>query len=282
MKSLCWTYFILLWTSTISSGQNKYDSLRTVAMTATINNESRNLSVQWRSNPDATAYSLYKKRRVDTTWGKPILVTNNQVTNYVDTAVKVGHLYEYRLVKQTGDSLGYGYLFSGIDYLPPQKRGNILLVVDSTTVGFIQANLTAYVDNLISEGWLPTLAVVAENASVRQVKSLILQYYEQLDVLNTVLLLGDIAVPHAGNMNPDGHTNHKGAWPADLYYGDIDGIWTDERVNNTSSDYPRLHNVPNDGRFDQDYIPSNIELAIGRLDFSELPIFNLDQYALLN
>mgnify|MGYP000013517969 CR=1 FL=1 len=30
-------------------------------------------------------------------------------------------------------------------------------------------------------------------------------------------------MPYSGNIYPDGHTDHRGAWPADTYYGDIDG-----------------------------------------------------------
>ena len=98
-------------------------------------------------------------------------------------------------------------------------------------------------------------------------------------------LLGHIPVPYSGTYcqdaqylyPPDGHAatdpnSHCGAWPADVYYGDVDGVWTDETVQNTSSAYPRLHNVPDDGNFDQNALPSDLELAIGRLDFSELPV----------
>ncbi|MFT7036692.1 MAG: hypothetical protein ACJA2S_005229 [Cyclobacteriaceae bacterium] len=169
-----------------------------------------------------------------------------------------------------------------MNYIPSQKKGNILLLVDSEAADFASESLSDYMDVLLSEGWMPWLVPVAKTASVQEVKSLILQYDVNLKALTTVLLMGDIAVPNAGDINPDGHTDHKGAWPADIYYGDLDGLWTDQTVNNTSSNYPRLHNIKGDGNFDQDYIPSEIELAIGRLDFSELPVFNLNEYELLD
>lgn len=33
--------------------------------------------------------------------------------------------------------------------------------------------------------------------------------------MSTIFLFGDIAVPYSGDINPDAHPDHKGAWPAD-------------------------------------------------------------------
>jgi len=70
------------------------------------------------------------------------------------------------------------------------------------------------------------------------------------------------------------HPSHLGAWPADLYYGDVNGIWTDNSVNKTDSDDPRNDNIPGDGKFDQSNIPSPVELEVGRVDMFDLPAFN--------
>ena len=64
-----------------------------------------------------------------------------------------------------------------------------------------------------------------------------------------------------GNLAPDGHGEHYGAWPADVYYGDVNGAWTDNSVWSTGAAWPRNHNVPGDGKFDQTTIPSQVELA---------------------
>jgi hypothetical protein len=42
------------------------------------------------------------------------------------------------------------------------------------------------------------------------------------------------------------------------------------------------HNVPGDGNFDQDRLPSDIEIAVGRVDFNDLPAFSESEYQLLN
>lgn len=45
----------------------------------------------------------------------------------------------------------------------------------------------------------------------------------------------DVPVAYSGDINPDAHNDHKGAWAADIFYGDLDGRWTDTLINNTSA-----------------------------------------------
>lgn len=89
-------------------------------------------------------------------------------------------------------------------------------------------------------------------------------------------------VPYSGNIAPDGHTpDHLGAWPADGYYADMDGNWTDVSINNAGASQLRNQNVPGDGKFDQSTFPSNLELQIGRVDMRNLPAFSLSETELL-
>ncbi len=276
--------FLLLffWNATSLSSQIIFDTLRSVKMTAVTDPITENLTIRWTDDPGDNTYQLYKKLPGEDSWGDIILTTGNQDGVYVDEDVVKGALYEYRILKETGDSIGYGYLFSGVDYEPIQERGEVLILLEAAAQPFVQTNFNNYLDLLKSEGWNPQLELISANATVPEVKAIIVEAYENLGNLNTVVLMGNIPVPHSGNINPDAHNDHKGAWPADVYYGDVDGVWTDETVSNTSSAYPRLHNVPGDGNFDQDYIPGEMELAVGRLDFSELPVFDLNEYELLN
>ncbi|MEO5905598.1 MAG: fibronectin type III domain-containing protein, partial [Saprospiraceae bacterium] len=79
----------------------------------------------------------------------------------------------------------------------------------------------------------------------------------------------------------DGHGDHTGAYPADVYYADMNGVWTDQFVNNISAGDPRNHNIPGDGKFDQASIPTDVELQIGRVDFFNMPSFALSEQELL-
>ena len=77
-------------------------------------------------------------------------------------------------------------------------------------------------------------------------------------------------MPYSGNIAPDGHPDHVGAWPADGYYGDMDGVWTDTSVSNTVASRNNNDNIPGDGKFDQSYLPSAEELMVGRVDFRNM------------
>lgn len=262
--------------------QNAYDSIRSVSVEATIDHTENTINVRWKGDPKASLFELYRKNSSSSSWGEPIMTNAGENTSFTDTNIQHGKLYEYRIVKHTGDSLGYGYLFSGIEFEQKQKNGNVLLIVEDEALPIIQANLLTYENTLKSEGYLPKVRLASSEKSVEEIKTLILDEYQTVDSLTTVILLGNIAVPHSGNINPDGHSDHKGAWPADLYYGDVDGTWTDESVDNSNSNYPRIHNVPGDGNFDQDRSPSQIELIVGRIDMSELRVFEKTEYELLN
>ncbi|HSF88487.1 MAG TPA: T9SS type A sorting domain-containing protein, partial [Saprospiraceae bacterium] len=77
------------------------------------------------------------------------------------------------------------------------------------------------------------------------------------------------------------HPDHEGAWPADVYYADMNGTWTDNSVNVTVANDERHHNTPGDGNFDQSLLPTEVELQIGRVDFAKMPAFATSEQELL-
>jgi PKD repeat protein len=103
------------------------------------------------------------------------------------------------------------------------------------------------------------------------------------DPANTkaVFIVGHVPVPYSGNINPDGHPDHLGAWPTDTYYADVNGVWTDISVTSTTASPARTQNIPGDNKFDQSVIPTDLELQAGRADFSNLTTFTLTETQLL-
>jgi hypothetical protein len=76
---------------------------------------------------------------------------------------------------------------------------------------------------------------------------------------------------------PDGHTpnappSHCGAWPSDVFYGSLEGRWTD-RESDTSAVRSENKNFPSDGKLDHN-ISGLVSIAVGRVDFSDLPVFS--------
>ena len=145
--------------------------------------------------------------------------------------------------------------------------------MDNTYARQLDNELARLQQDLVGDGWAVTRLDVKRSDSPVHVKALIKAQYNQ-DQANTkaVFLFGHVPVPYSGDIVPDGHySNHQGAWPCDGYYGDMDGTWTDNSVNDTSADDPRNHNIPGDGKFDQSTFPAPLRLMVGRVDLADIP-----------
>jgi hypothetical protein len=192
---------------------------------------------------------------------------------YLDTNVAVGTTYEYQVVKTTPHYNGYGYLYGGIEVPAVEDRGRLLLVVDKTYAGELTAELAQLEADLNGDGWAVTRLDVSRADSVMKVKNLIRhEYMADPKRVNCVFLFGHVPVPYSGNIVPDGHSpDHQGAWPCDGFYGDMDGIWTDNSVYVVIASDPRNRNVPGDGKFDQSTFPAPLRLMVGRVDLANMP-----------
>ncbi len=235
----------------------------------------------WPGDTAATGYSVYRKTRDATTWGPGTMLAAN-ATTYVDTNVTIGGTYEYRITKSASGYTGYGYIYAGIEAPLIETRGKVILLVDDTQSTSLARELARLEQDLVGDGWIVLRHDVSPTASVPSVKSLIESDYNA-DPTNVraLFLFGHVPVPYSGNLNPDGHSNHRGAWPADVFYGDMDGHWTDTSVTNTTASSTRNHNVPGDGKYDQSSLPSDVELELGRVDLANLPAFALSETELL-
>ena len=237
------------------------------------------ISLSWPQDTTATpnSYTVYRKAPAATAWGGGTTLPGS-ATSYVDNGVAVGTAYEYAVVKNAGGYNGYGYIETGINVPLVENRGKVVLVVDNTYAAQLSAELNRLQHDLAGDGWTVLRHDVGRNDSVASVKNLIKADYNA-DAANVkaVFLFGHVPVPYSGLLNPDGHPEHYGAWPADVYYGDMDGNWTDNSVNyrqtaNTDpADAARLTNVPGDGKFDQTTIPSAVELQVGGVDLANMP-----------
>ncbi|MBI3876204.1 MAG: glycoside hydrolase family 9 protein [Verrucomicrobia bacterium] len=223
------------------------------------------------------SYTVYRKAPGATSWGAGV-VLSGATTSYVDTSAAVGTAYEYQIVKAASTYTGYGYIYAGISVPLVENRGKVVLIVDNTYAANLAAELTRLQQDLAGDGWTVLRHDVNRTDSVASVKSLIQTDYNA-DPANvkSVFLFGRVPVPYSGLLNPDGHPDHYGAWPADVFYGEMDGTWTDNSVNYTQTantdpaDAARLTNIPGDGKFDQTAIPSTVELQVGRVDLSNMP-----------
>lgn len=254
-------------------------------VSAAVSSEPPSITVQW--HPNVPHPKVRRKPLHGSTWEEA--APNELSSQWCDTNVQSGLLYEYQV--------GNEYLISGVNAPPIHQRGRVLLLVDETLMK--NRNVLAAVDaletNLVGDGWTASIKAAprhddehpkANPVNVALVKSWIVEFQRSSpQSTNLVFILGHVAIPESGRLASDGHVgspkdptagwkDHQGAWVADGYYGDIDNqAWTDKRITYLNSGFPQCENIPGDGKFDNDFFPTDLELGVGRVDFARLPCF---------
>jgi len=266
----------------ITIAQSKAE-LVSVQLSANIQKSPAQITLNWVNDGSATGFTVYRRATTSSAWGSAIATLGASANSHIDNSVSVGVAYEYK-VQKNGSTNGYGYLNAAIELPEVINRGILILVVEDTykgNAGFDKA-VEQTIQDIENDGWIVRKIDVNKNDSIPNVKSAIVNIYNQNPTLTKGLyLIGNVPVPYSGLMNPDAHANHLGAWPTDSYYADMNGTWTDVSINdNTSASQSRNHNVPGDGKFDQSIIGAN-ELQVGRVDFSNLSAFSQTEEELL-
>jgi hypothetical protein len=252
-----------------------------VRVSATVETNPPSVTLAWPADPRSTGYTVSRKARDGPVWGSPLTLATN-ATGYVDSSVPAGGAFEYRIRKTATTYTNEGYIYAGINVPQVESRGKVVLVVDDTHAAALATELARLQQDLVGDGWTVLRHDVSRTESVANVKSIIRSdYVADAANVKAVFLLGHVPVPYSGDLNPDGHPDHKGAWPADVFYGEMNGSWTDATVNDVVASDPRNDNVPGDGKYDQSTLPSDVELQVGRVDLANLPAFSEGELELL-
>jgi hypothetical protein len=244
-----------------------------VEVSAQIGRSPAQISLSWVPDANATNYTIWRRSSVLETWRQLSSVAGS-VNSFLDSDVQSNALFEYQVLKKT--SAGYsgaGYVASAIDLVPNLDRGRVLLMVENVLAGALQPELQQLESDLVGEGWTVALRTVDSGSPVATVRDLIKEEHAATPV-RTVFLIGHTPVAYSGNINPDGHANHRGAWPADVYFSELNSNWTDSSVTSTNAERDTNWNVPGDGKFDQSTLPSDVDVEIGRVDLSDLTCFS--------
>ncbi|RYD25681.1 MAG: hypothetical protein EOP87_24000, partial [Verrucomicrobiaceae bacterium] len=244
-----------------------------VDLQATVSDTAPHISLSWALRTPATIASqkIHRRLKGTGTWALLSDLTTTDVI-YTDTTAVSGISYEYWLERRFtsgSPSLAVGYLSAGVKVPEVHSRGILLLVVDDTMAGPLAAEISLLKADLAGDGWTVRTITAPRAGTAITTKALIKAAYdENPGNTKSLYLLGRVPVPYSGNMAPDAHTDHVGAWPSDGYYGDMNGTWTDTLVNNSDASGTRNDNIPGDGKFDQNTFPSAIELELGRVDLA--------------
>jgi len=246
-----------------------------IDLSAMVSTNTPCITLTWtiRQQAKITAQKIHRRLKGESTWVKQSDLATNQ-TSYVDNTAVPGVEYEYWMERTyTGISptTAMGYLSSGANVPMTESRGKLLLLIDNTMAAPLASEIAQLQADLTGDGWLVQTNIALRTNTVANVKAQIKAAYDADPVnLKMVYLLGHVPVPYSGDIAPDGHSSHIGAWPADGYYGDMDGTWTDTSVNDSSAGDVRNRNLQGDGKFDQSYLPSLVELMVGRVDLSNM------------
>ncbi|NQW30828.1 MAG: hypothetical protein HQ472_09995 [Ignavibacteria bacterium] len=178
------------------------------------------------------------------------------------------------------------------------RNNRIVLIIDEVAYAFLAKNIELWTKDLVAEGFVVAIHTFDETVkNAFDIKKIILRYAadKESGPLTHVLLCGRVPYAYSGGFavdgaypQPDGHPEHGGAWASDAYYADAyttPGVdaeyqWTDKSVNIAALERPNRwqnRNVPNDGKFDQSIIPTDLELCVGRLDMRNLPVFGTSE-----
>jgi hypothetical protein len=215
------------------------------------------ITLSWEPDPyGASSYTIHRKAKEATDWGEPVAALPGSALSWTDADVTVGSSYEYRVVKIVQSSTlsytGFGYIFSGIEVPPVESRGTVILIVAKESTIGLETELAQLQSDLIGDGWQILRHDVSTNDTPENVRTLILgDYWADTANVNTVFLLGHVPVLQSGYLDYDGHGPRP--MPADAFYGDVYYDW------------------PTDPATSPSYLPSDIPLMIGRVDFANMP-----------
>jgi Peptidase family C25 len=249
----------------------------TVPMTATLNTGPTSITLTWANPGNANLLILRRtKGQAGNGWVQLVNATASNLTSLMDNGIVNGQIYEYVIQRTLGTINAFGYAHVAVNANPVNTRGKILIFVDSTTAIKLAPELVRLKNDMRGDGWWPITFYTGLSSTVQSVKNQIIASYNA-DPLNvkSLLLLGNVPIPYSGDANWDGHPDHAGAWPSDAYYADVNGVWTDNTVNDVTPSRAANVNIPGDGKFDQSYMPTAAELQVGRVDFRRInaPLF---------
>ena len=259
-----------------------------VEITASVQTTPPVITLKWRPISGDTAYWVFKKAKSDLSWGSAIADLPSTDTVFSDSAVVADSAYEYNVIAFCTSWYASGYIFAGIQNPPLHDKGTIAVLVDTSFSDSCATGISQLMADLSGDGWRVLRHEIPPSLPDTAVKHIIASDYALYPEMNSVLLLGHIAVPYSADFDtivypPDGHVPyHQGAWPADIYYGSILGLWTDMFATDTLGSWTANWNVPGDGKWDQDSISAPCTLEVGRVDFDNMPVFGTTPVQMMN
>ena len=280
MRKLFLVLISILLLSSYSSVSQTTPKNISLLVSATVQTSPLQITFSWPKDANATSYKVYRKTFFSASWGTVFATLTGNDTIWIDNTLKSGDAFEYYFEKWQGaNCIAINYLYSGINLAAVDYRGTVLLLVDDAYKIKLAPEILRLMMDLVGDGWSVKRFYINRTESVPNVQNLIKTEWQKNKTISTVFLLGHIPIPYSGifTIPPDGHIvgsgGHTAAWPADVYYGELTGKWTDFMTDTTASRI-ETRNLPDDGKFDQVKIPSDLEIEVGSVDLFQMSSFS--------
>ena len=220
--------------------------------------------------------------------------------NWLDTSVNKGEIWEYQVRRKNTWKYNYifydavGYTIGALCSDNTDYKGQLVLLASQDIPDNLPEKYLRLKKELTSDGWFVNELIVPgatgwdSGSEVVTIKNQISGIYNnapEKDKPKLLFILGHVPLPRCGSADiepPDFHEYNQGARGCDAYYADIDGIFTDVATFNPLTHHvPLGYNFPGDFKWDQDFFPSDIEMAFGRIDFADLTDISTPEITLI-
>jgi hypothetical protein len=238
-----------------------------------------------------TSEPLFVNKRLlgTTSWSNVASNITPGTGHWIDTNVSAGEVWEYQVKRNNTWSFAstnysaVGYTLGALLTDNSVYKGQMILLVAQDIPTNLATKYFRLKKELTNEGWFVNELIVPKATNwdsgnqVVTIKTQIQNIYNAApttDKPKVLFILGHVPMPRSGSANvvaPDDHSQNAGARGCDGYYADMDGVYTDTATFNPGGlTTPLAINQPNDFKWDQDYFPSNLEMAFGRVDFADI------------
>jgi hypothetical protein len=246
---------------------------------------------KWLPDSNAKQYTIKRKLISENEWNLTLAELDSTANSFTDSTIEPAIAYEYFIKKKsvlktdTTDFIydGYAYISIAEKFEIPRYNGRLLLLIDSTITDSLEYEIERFIYDLTGDGWWVVPKIVPRTEifnpdAVKYIKSIVVdEFVNHPDSLSALIILGRVAVPYSGNNGVDGHANHQGAWVSDVYYSDIFGEYTDNKLLDTIAVRLENRNIPGDGKFDNTLIANESKLMLGRIDFYYIRYFKIPE-----
>ncbi len=307
MKKIVSKYLLLLLVAFNVNAQNYNFNFNTTGrrvclVSSEVDLTNENVKIIFHDSLSNTNEPIFINRRLlgTHTWNSVANNINAGTGHWFDTNVSLGEVWEYQIKRQntwtfSGNNYSAtGYTLGALLNDNSIYKGQMILLVSNDIPLNLSNKYFRLKKELTSEGWMVNELIVPRAINwdsgneVLAIKNQIQYIYNNApsnDKPKSLFILGHVPMPRCGSTNvvaPDDHDQNKGARGCDGYYADIDGIYTDSTTYNPGGlSTPLAINLPNDFKWDQDFFPSDVEMAFGRIDFANLTEISTSEITLL-